>query len=224
LPDELPSDAMFSREGTLFVVAGGAVWATADAGDTWQPRGSGLPAGRVEALAADPDDASRVWVGAADRLFLSSDGGASWTGFGRPLPEPGTSIRGMAVNSTSKLIVLATHRGVLRSQDAGETWNLVEGTLPVHLEAGPLVRDPHANGTLYVGFSLMPYQEIWRRAEEGNNLLSQIDPVSLAGGAAFLILLLFAAVIAVRALLRMYGGSASMKPTSSIESAPGREG
>ena len=57
----------------------------------------------------------------------------------------------------------------------------MEGNLPVHLEAGPLIRDPHDAATLYAGFSLTPYGEVWRRADEGSNLLSQIDPISLRG-------------------------------------------
>jgi hypothetical protein len=81
-------------------------------------------------------------------------------------------------------------------------WKLVEGNLPVHLEAGPLIRDPHDAATLYAGFSLTPYGEVWRRAEQGSNLLSQIDPISLAGGAAFLCLLVVGGVLVVRSLAR----------------------
>ena len=224
LPDEPATAAVFGHDQNMFVVVGGGLWASADAGATWQLRGAGLPKNEVEAVAADPEHPRRLWAGAADRVFVSSDYGETWTAFGRPLPEAGTSIRAVAVNASGKLIVLATHRGAIRSQDAGESWNLVEGTLPVHLEAGPLVRDPHNSTTLYIGFSLMPYPEIWRRAEQGNNLLSQIDPVSLAGGAAFLILLLLVGALAVRTLLRMYGASPSTKATASVKSARGREG
>jgi hypothetical protein len=107
---------------------------------------------------------------------------------------------------------------VYRSQDAGGNWTLIEGNLPVHLEAAPLVRDPHDLDTLYAGFSLTPYDEIWRRAVEGSNLLSQVDPMSLAGGAAFLILLAVAAIYAVRRLLRS-AGHADATPTTRTPSA-----
>ena len=72
---------------------------------------------------------------------------------------------------------------------AGTSWALLEGNLPVHLEARPLVRDPTSPETLYAGYSLMPYGELWRTALEGGNLLSRVDLVSLAGGLAFLLLL-----------------------------------
>src|SRR5581483_3694757 len=91
----------------------------------------------------------------------------------------------------------------LRSADGGNSWSFVEGgTLPVHLEAGVLRGDPNAAQVWYVGFSLMPYAEVWRRAEEGTNLLSQVDPLSLAGLAAFLVLLLIGGALLARHLSR----------------------
>jgi hypothetical protein len=114
------------------------------------------------------------------------------------------SVRGIAATQDGQVIALTTHRGLLRSADGGKTWGQVEGTLPVHLEAGPLTADPHDVSTLYAGFALSPYPEIWRRAEEGSNLLSQADPVSLAGGAASLMLLIIGGWLAARKLARLY--------------------
>ena len=93
---------------------------------------------------------------------------------------------------------MTTQRGLYRSADAGLTWGLQEGNLPVHLEAKPLVRDPVNADTLYAGYSLMPYEEIWRGALEGRNLLSRLSWISLAGGVAFLLLLGLAAFAAAR--------------------------
>ena len=36
----------------------------------------------------------------------------------------------------------------------------------------------------------MPYPEVWRMALQGGNLLSRSDPVSLAGGLAFVLLVM----------------------------------
>jgi photosystem II stability/assembly factor-like uncharacterized protein len=185
------------QEIVLAAIQGG-VWASLDNGATWQPRDAGLPHGRVEALALG----GKLWVAAADHVFVSEDYGVSWNPLGRPFPERDTSIRGIVVADKGRTIVLATHRGVLRSADSGQAWVLVEGNLPVHLEAGPLVRDPHDANTLYVGFSLAPYTEMWRRARGGANLLAQLDPVSLAGGAALLALLIVLGGFGVRWLIR----------------------
>ena len=95
---------------------------------------------------------------------------------------------------------------MFRSIDGGQTWNQVESTLPVHLESGSLIRDPHDPATLYAGFSLSPYGEMWRRAEQGGSLLAQLDPVSLAGGLAFLVFLIVIGIATTRWLVRRFRG------------------
>jgi hypothetical protein len=135
---------------------------------------------------------------------MSDDAGATWTAYGSALPDPGISVRGLAVSEDAKTLVLATHRGVMRSSDRANSWAQIESTLPVHLESGLLLRDPHDAATLYAGFSLTPYSEMWRRAEQGGSLLAQLDPVSLAGGLAFLVTLLVVGVLATRWLLRRH--------------------
>jgi photosystem II stability/assembly factor-like uncharacterized protein len=188
------------QEMVLAAIQGG-IWASRDNGATWQPRDAELPRGRVDTLALDRN----LWVVAANQMFASEDHGASWKPQGKPFPERDTTVRGIVVADKGRTIVLATHRGVLRSTDGGQAWVLVEGNLPVHLEAGPLVRDPHDANTLYVGFSLAPYTEMWRRAQGGSNLLAQLDAVSLAGGAALLALLSVLGGFAVRWLIRNRG-------------------
>jgi hypothetical protein len=74
----------------------------------------------------------------------------------------------------------------------------------VHLESGLLLRDPHDASTLYAGFSLTPYGEMWRRAEQGGSLLAQLDPLSLAGGLAFLLFMVVIGILFTRWLLRRY--------------------
>ena len=95
-------------------------------------------------------------------------------------------------------MVLTTHRGLLRSADSGRSWRLREENLPVHLEAGPLVRDLANAATLYAGFSLLPYGELWDPALKGKPLLRRVDPLSLAGGTAFLLALALLGGLAVR--------------------------
>jgi hypothetical protein len=161
-------------------------------------RNAELPVGRIQVLSADPSTVGQFWCVAADQVFFSDDAGESWKRHGGVLPEANTSVRGIAVAESGKTVTLTTHRGVLRSVDGGEKWVQIESTLPVHLEAGPLIRDPHDAATLYAGFSLAPYSEVWRRAEQGVSLLDKLDMVSLAGGGAFLALLLIGGTCAAR--------------------------
>lgn len=188
----------------IYAVIDGKVWASSDSAQTWQLRGAASQPARIEALVADSARAARLWSVAADQVFVSDDAGENWKAHGRPLPERDTSVRGLAVAEGGRIIVLSTHRGVLRSVDGGQSWVQIEGTLPVHLEAGPLLRDRHDAATLYAGFSLSPYGEMWRRAEQGGSLLANLDPLSLAGGLAFLVLLLVLGILATRWLSRRY--------------------
>lgn len=202
---ETPASALIVQmrpSETVYAVIQGTVWAAAAGGVDWSARSVGLPLGEVEVVALGPRGEG-LWSAAAGRLYVSGDQGQTWTPQGEPLPEAGISIRGIGVSGDGDRIVLATHRGLYRSTDAGHHWGLIESNLPVHLEAGPLVRDPTDPDTLYAGFSLTPYGEIWRRAEQGTSLLALVDPVSLAGGAAFLALLLAAGLLLVRKLMRL---------------------
>lgn len=208
LPDQPVSSIAIQHapHESMWIVAGGEVWTSSDAND-WTTRMAGLPRGRIETVLADGATPRRIWAAGNDRVFVSDDDGGIWRAVGSPLPEPGTVIRDMALDSAARVILLASHRGLLRSLDGGDTWELAEGgTLPVHLEAGPLRPDPHEAQTWYIGFSLMPYQELWRRAEQGSNLLTQLDPLSLAGLIAFPLLLLLAGTLLARYLLARQQG------------------
>ena len=68
---------------------------------------------------------------------------------------------------------------------------------------------PH---TLYAGFALTPYDELWRMATKGGTMLGRLNAVSLAGGAAFLLVVALAAIAALRRLGRYYGKGALAVP------------
>jgi hypothetical protein len=157
----------------------------------------------VDTVVLDPGAASRVWAAAGDQLYLSDDLGVAWHAVGRALPEPQTLVRGIAADPTASILVVTTHRGTYRSVDGGLSWGLKEGTLPIHLEAGPVVRDPSDPRALFAVYSLIPYAELWRAAVQGGNLLARIDAWSLAGGFAFLLLLIAAAGLLVGWLQRL---------------------
>lgn len=199
----VPAPAGLGAE-TLFAVFEGRVWVSADSGKSWAPRDAGLPRGQVETLAADREQHHRLWAATGNQVHVSDDLGATWHSWGRPIGEGVFAIRGLATAQKGTLIVLATHRGLLRSTDGGNTWAQVEGALPVHLEAGLLLPDPFDAQTIYAGFSLVPYPELRRRAEQGSNLLSQLDPVSASGAGAFLLLLLIGGWLGARALAHAY--------------------
>jgi photosystem II stability/assembly factor-like uncharacterized protein len=182
----------------LYAIAAGRLWRRSNGMSSWQAHDTGLPVGRVEALALDMEEPERLWAAAADRIFVSADRGVRWRPVGQPLPDAHTAVHGLAVAEAGTVMVLTTHRGLLRSADSGRSWRLREENLPVHLEAGPLVRDLANAATLYAGFSLLPYGELWDPALKGKPLLRRVDPLSLAGGTAFLLALALLGGLAVR--------------------------
>jgi len=209
----LPDSAVVSllitpgTQENIYAVIDGNIWLSADGARNWGMRGKGLPAGRVETISADVAKTGRLWAAGAAQVYLSDDSGTTWTSYGKPMADAGISVRGLAVSDDGGILLLATHRGMFRSVDRAQTWNQVESTLPVHLESGLLMRDPHDSSTLYAGFSLSPYEEMWRRAEQGGSLLAHLDPVSLAGGLAFLVFLIVIGIVATQWLVRRYRGA-----------------
>jgi photosystem II stability/assembly factor-like uncharacterized protein len=179
----------------LLAVIDSKLMASEDGGNDWRQRADGLGGDLIDTVVVDRASPHRLWAASADRIFISDDLGLHWRPLGRPLPEPDTNVRGIAADATASTLVLTTHRGMYRSDDGGSSWILKENSLPAHLEAGPLVGDPTEASTLYAGYSLLPFPELWRSAVEGRNLLSRLDPVSLLGGFAFIALLIISGVV-----------------------------
>ena len=203
LPDESIS-ALVPIPGSpsdVHAVIGGQLWTSADAGLTWRGRDFRIAGARVEAVALEPRETARLWAAGSGQVYRSDDRGDSWQLWGGDLGEPTLSVRGLAVARTGEAVVLSTDRGLYRAAGGG-SWTLLADSLPAHLEAWPLVRDPEDRATLYAGFALVPYLELWRLAAERQTALDRIGPMGLAGGVAFLLLLGLAATAALRAIAR----------------------
>jgi photosystem II stability/assembly factor-like uncharacterized protein len=214
LPQE-PATALLVVRGppeTLYAIVQGAIWASVDGARTWASRGAGIPPTHVDAVAADSTHPTRLWAAGGDRLFRSDDGSARWQGVGRPLPEPNTTVRGIA--ASEEAIVVTTDRGLYRTVDKGERWTLIIENLPAHLEAGPLVRDPVDPATLYAGFALVPYPELWQRAAGREGALARIGVTNLAGGVGLLVIVALVAFAALRWLGRYYRPAAWNEPAT----------
>src|SRR5215471_2036938 len=178
-----------SADGLAAVIDGRAMISD-DGGRTWRNAGVGDVAEPVDTIAADASRPQRIWVAAGGRIMVSDDLGSGWRSVGRLLPEASARVRGIAASADATTLLISSDRGIYRSEDGGETWAPKEDNLPIHIEAGPLARDPNDAGLIYAVFSLMPYAEVWRMAIEGGNLLARIESISLAGGLSFCLLVL----------------------------------
>lgn len=111
-----------------------------DGGASWDSADDGLTISHVRWLALHPADSSRCFAGTEPAgLFVSEDGGASWTE--RPevaalrdehawmlpySPEAGC-VRGFSFHG-ERIYAAVEVGGLLRSDDGGATWGLVAGS------------------------------------------------------------------------------------------------
>ena len=208
LPDTSDITALVAIPGSpdiLAAVIDGRAMISHDEGHSWRNAGFGDAATPVDTVATDATRPQRIWAAAGGRIVFSDDLGAGWHSVGRSLPEARVRVRGIAASADRTSLVVSSDRGIYRSGDGGGTWAQKEDNLPIHLEAGPLARDPNDAEVIYAVFSLMPYAEVWRMAVEGGNLLARIEPISLAGGLSFCLLVLIGGGLAARHLLRRRG-------------------
>jgi len=194
---------------SLAAVIDGRAMISLDEGRTWRNVGFDGAGASVDTIATDATRPQRIWAAAGGRIVVSDDLGSSWHSIGRSLPEASARVRGIAASADATILLVSSDRGIYRSEDGGETWAPKEDNLPIHIEAGPLARDPNDVRVIYAVFSLMPHAEVWRMAIEGGNLLARIDPISLAGGLSFCVLVLIGGGLAVRHLSRRRAGAHS---------------
>jgi photosystem II stability/assembly factor-like uncharacterized protein len=88
------------------------VWHTADFGRTWTELVSGLPADRGSLTVLESPRNPRVlWVGTADGVYATVDGGAHWRRFGGTFPH--VMVEALAMSWRQHDLVVGTHgRGV----------------------------------------------------------------------------------------------------------------
>ena len=124
-------------------VASGGVWKTSNAGTTFKPIFDSQKSYSIGCVTVDPSVSSTVWVGTGennggrhigfgDGIYVSHDSGNTWKLKGL---ENSEHISKIIVDPRDSNVVLAAsqgplwspggERGLYRSEDGGENWNLV---------------------------------------------------------------------------------------------------
>jgi photosystem II stability/assembly factor-like uncharacterized protein len=128
-----------------------------DSGPSWQPGAGGLC---LHSIVLDPDDPERMFVAiSAAGVFRTDDGGKTWRAANRGLrsegiPDPdaevGHCVHRIAMHpSRPGVLFMQKHWDVMRSDDAGESWQEVSGNLPSDF-GFPIEVHAHEPDTIYV--------------------------------------------------------------------------
>ncbi len=102
-----------------------------DGGASWRSSGQGLPNANLTLLAVDPAKRNRIYA-ATNGVWHSLDGGLSWQGPHRTLPQGGARhVVALAVpRRPAGTVYIATDAGFFRSADAGDSWKPAGRGLP----------------------------------------------------------------------------------------------
>jgi hypothetical protein len=133
-----------------FYLGGSRLW-RAGAGQILALPGA-LPGADLRALAVDPLDSRRVYAAIGGRgLYLSQDGGATWSQLGADLPTDATSLA--VTGGAGGFLFLGTAGHGVFASVGGQGWSnasgFVNGALPTHAVAA-VAFDPKS-GDQYVG-------------------------------------------------------------------------
>jgi photosystem II stability/assembly factor-like uncharacterized protein len=126
-------------------------------GASWQPGAGGMC---LHTIILDPSDSERIFVAiSAAGAFRSDDAGATWRPINRGLkseglPDPdavvGHCVHRIAMHpSRPSVLFMQKHWDVMRSDDAGGSWQEISGNLPTDF-GFPIELHAHEPDTVYV--------------------------------------------------------------------------
>jgi photosystem II stability/assembly factor-like uncharacterized protein len=132
--------SVMAREGVILAGTTDGIWRSDDGGQTWQEASNGISSRHIRWLAYHPDVSDLEFAGTEPAgIFVSHDGAASWRAcpevtdlrdrykWSLPYSPEAGCVRGFAFLGTRGYAAVEVG-GVLRSDDSGETWRLVEGS------------------------------------------------------------------------------------------------
>jgi len=126
LTANLPQKKWISRvvpsafdEGTVYVTQNGKrddefaayIYKSTDFGKTFKSIAGNIPCGPVNVIREDPSNAKLLYVGTDMGVYVTTDGGATWSVLGGNLPQ--VFVLDLAIQPRDRMIAIATHgRGI----------------------------------------------------------------------------------------------------------------
>lgn len=175
---------------TVYTHSNTKVYKSTNFGTSWTALGiSGLPTTSlfIRNVAAAKSNASVVGVVASGgRVFLSSNGGSTWT-TPAALPNNGLSLSDLTFDPTNHNIIYVgsvapdgTKNHLWKSTDFGASWTVIENGLPAGVPVNTVTVDPGSSSTLYAATHLGVYRSTdagasWARFGAGMPLVEVTD-------------------------------------------------
>ncbi|MEM1042181.1 MAG: T9SS type A sorting domain-containing protein [Bacteroidota bacterium] len=169
-----PNDNLTLYYGTNYV------YRTVNGADSWtkispQLAGNQPRINTISTIGVSPADSDVVWAGTADgKLWVTTDGDDTWVEVTQPnlperwvtrvIPDPLLPETAYATFSGLKWYEPVPH--VFRTDDAGQTWTDISGTLP-DAPVNALAVDPVDTDVLYVGSDVGAFVSLDRGATWG---------------------------------------------------------
>jgi photosystem II stability/assembly factor-like uncharacterized protein len=194
-----PTELLFAshRAGVVFGAFSSGLFVTSDNGATWEqigPPTSGFESPGVDLIAIDPRDDDTIYAFGNARGFLrTTDGGRSWS---RIHPFPMTHA--LVIDPRTPTTIYAGISGdpgrtVLKSEDAGRTWNTAAAGITQRSAINHLLVDPNYPSRLFAGgamYALVYVARLTPAAQatdsSGSTFLSYLPDGSIADAATTL--------------------------------------
>ena len=154
-----PQDARRLYFGTI----DGQMYTSADGGETWsRVAGFNRPGLLIDNIIVDPRDSNVIYAAAhrhkeAGGFFKTTDGGRTW--------RESEQLKGDGIHALTQsakdpdLLFAGTNRGIWRSADAGERWDLLDTqATPGLINVESLAIDPRDSNVIYAGTWYLPYK------------------------------------------------------------------
>jgi len=153
---------------TIFVgAASGGVWKSEDSGTRYKPVFDEQPVQSIGAVALDPKNSKNVWVGTGESwtrnsvsvgngIYKSNDGGETWNYAGLPSSERVAKIIVSPANSDTVFAAVpgalwsdSADRGLYKTTDGGQNWNLVLKGANLSTGASGIAMDPNDPNVIF---------------------------------------------------------------------------
>jgi photosystem II stability/assembly factor-like uncharacterized protein len=154
-----PQDARRLYFGTI----DGQMYTSADGGDNWsRVSGFSRPGLLIDNIIVDPRDSKVIYVAAhrhkeSGGFFKTTDGGRTW--------RESEKLKGDGIHALTQsakdpdLLLAGTNRGIWRSANAGDSWELLDTkATPGLINVESLAVDPRDSNVVYAGTWYLPYK------------------------------------------------------------------